>query len=169
MASTPGLVAAMVLVSGVAACGGGAPPPDSPRPAEPAVIVQAESEDFPRREEATQPDEPETIEEQVPPPVSDLEAEQPPPTAEDLTKARELFRKGLEAFQRGQYEDARDAFEAAYHIAPRHQLLYNLAQVEWKLGNKAAACEHLQRWVQHAPQPSRLQSAAPQLKQCGIQ
>lgn len=110
-------------------------------------------------------------EEPVAPPVAP-DTGQPPrpqPSAEDLAKARDLFRNGVEAYTQGRWQEARDAFEAAYAIAPKAPVLYNLARVEQKLGNAKAACEHLEAYVRQAsPPPSRLQALSGELQKCGI-
>ena len=73
--------------------------------------------------------------------------------------------QGVSAYSEGRYEDSRDALEAAYALVPKPQILYNLAMVEEKLGNTAAACKHLEsirsRWVaSDIPPPASLGAIA---------
>ena len=105
----------------------------------------------------------------------DARPEQPIPapvgtTAADLQVAREQFRVGVEAYRHGKYAEARDAFEAAYDVAPKPQVLYNLAMAERKLGNEAKACEYLEKHVREASLPARqLKAISAELRKCGIQ
>ena len=155
-----------------AACGGDqAEPAAAESPARMGVVVPAAA-----------PSKPQTVsgsdlvtglpERPIAPPVAASVAEEPgpDPTTTDLQKARELFMQGVSAYSEGRYEDSRDALEAAYALVPKPQILYNLAMVEEKLGNTAAACKHLESYVRDgSPPTSRLQQVSAQLQKCGIQ
>lgn len=105
-----------------------------------------------------------------PTPERDPEASNTPrPPEATIRVARNLFQVGVAAFQVGRYEDARNAFEAAYGLFPKPQVLYNLAMAEMKLGHVKEACQHLETWARDAnPSPSRLQSMSSELQKCGI-
>lgn len=56
--------------------------------------------------------------------------------------ARELFVKGVKAFEHGQWEQCRAALLAAFAIKPHAQVAGNLADCELKLGKHREAAEH---------------------------
>jgi hypothetical protein len=59
-------------------------------------------------------------------------------------EARLLFQQGLQRFDLHDYDGARVAFQQAYRLAPRWNLLRNIAACEWKLGQPLEALHHLQ-------------------------
>jgi hypothetical protein len=71
----------------------------------------------------------------------------PSAAASRLQRARERFREGAEAYQRGDYATARTRFLQAHRLKPEPLLLYNLAMVAWRLGNQQRACQLLRQAV----------------------
>ncbi|UJR78191.1 hypothetical protein [Sandaracinus amylolyticus] len=63
------------------------------------------------------------------------------PPADDTTRARELFRRGVDAADAGRWEDARALFEETYALLPRPQVLLNLAGARAQTGRLVAAVE----------------------------
>jgi hypothetical protein len=72
-----------------------------------------------------------------------------PPKAGDSTSAdkasqsRELFRKGLAAYEGGQLNEAHQLFQQVWDIQPSSDVAMELAQTEIDLGQFALAAEHL--------------------------
>ncbi len=80
--------------------------------------------------------------------TSELATAQPSKTTESATsdattQTRELFRKGLAAYNDGQIEEARKLFLQAWAIRPSADVAMELAQSEMALGKYADAAEHL--------------------------
>jgi hypothetical protein len=67
---------------------------------------------------------------------------------ENDTHAKELFLQGDRAYSEGRYESARDAFQEAYKLSNRPQLLYNLANAYERLGRFADAVATLQKYLE---------------------
>lgn len=67
------------------------------------------------------------------------------PTADDL-RAREIYRNGATLYSEGNYEEAIVAFEEAYRLSGRHELLINVANAQERLGEIEAAIEALNRY-----------------------
>lgn len=61
--------------------------------------------------------------------------------ADDGTRARELFRRGVEAAEAGDWEEARARFTETYAMLPRPQVLLNLAGALAQTGRLTAAAE----------------------------
>ena len=72
-----------------------------------------------------------------------LADETPDPKAE----AQAHFDKGKQLFAEGRYFAAADEFSQAYAIAPRPQVLYNIALSQDKAGNLVAAVEGYRRYL----------------------
>lgn len=83
-----------------------------------------------------------------------------PARADDVEKARELFTRGLDAYQAGDLEGARTFFrdaEAAHH-APA--IVYNIGLVEEKLEHPQAAVDAYERYVAEAGDAGELATPA---------
>lgn len=52
-----------------------------------------------------------------------------PSNPNNANQARDLFRRGMEHFEKGELAGARDAFESAYALAPLAPLLFNIGRV----------------------------------------
>ena len=79
-------------------------------------------------------------------------------------EARELFFRGQAAYERGDYEDAAEAWEAGYAIDPRPLLQYNLGQAYERLGELARAVGAFEIYVENAsPADPNQQRARAQL------
>ncbi len=76
-------------------------------------------------------------------------------TAEELAHARTLFAEGVGAFERGDAVRARTLFLQAYGIAPKPQVLVNVAACEIRLGDVSAACAHLAQAWDEGPASAR--------------
>jgi tetratricopeptide (TPR) repeat protein len=64
---------------------------------------------------------------------------------------RALFEKGQDAYEQKRYQDAADAFMAAYAIKPAASLLYNTGVAREKLGDRAGAAEMFRRYLDESP------------------
>jgi tetratricopeptide (TPR) repeat protein len=67
------------------------------------------------------------------------------PTAE--AHAKELFAKGDAAYAEGRYEEALAAFQEAYALSNRPQLLFNISNALERLGRYAEAVEALEKYL----------------------
>jgi len=77
-----------------------------------------------------------------------------PASADSSARARALFLAGADAYDRGRYKDAVDAFLAADRIAPRPELSFNVARAYERLGDDAAALGWYRDYVRRAPSAS---------------
>ncbi len=83
---------------------------------------------------------------------------QPPaegPAASDADKdeaARKLFELGNNRYKEGRYVEAIEAFEEAYRLSERPELLFNLANANERMGNLKAAIRHLEAYRESAPE-----------------
>lgn len=64
----------------------------------------------------------------------------------DDERARELYENGAILYEEGRYEDAVAAWQEAYRISQRPQLLFNIANAEERLGRYSEALDHLNRY-----------------------
>lgn len=62
-------------------------------------------------------------------------------------RARELFQKGDAAYAEGRYEEALAAFQEAYDLSGRPQLLFNVSNALERLGRYADAVEALDKYL----------------------
>jgi hypothetical protein len=82
---------------------------------------------------------------------------QPPPTPVDAAsieakdKARDLYRAGLEAFQRRDWRSAYLSFSAAWLLYRNYQIAGNLGACEMKLKSYRDAAEHLTFFLRELP------------------
>lgn len=78
--------------------------------------------------------------------------------------ARELFLRGQAAYERGDYEDAVEAWEAGYALDPRPLLQYNLGQAYERLGELPKAVGAFEAYLENAsPSDPNQQRARAQL------
>jgi hypothetical protein len=78
----------------------------------------------------------------------------------DVATARELFDRGVTLAQERQWDDARDAFQRSYALAPRPSTLINLAGAERQSGRLIAAIENYRLFLRDAPPDSPLRVEA---------
>jgi hypothetical protein len=84
-------------------------------------------------------------------------------------RARELFQEGAEAYAQGDFPKARDAFQAAYDLAPERALLFNIASAELRMRDMVSACAHFRQYVAEGdPSDPRVQQVQAQVaSRCG--
>lgn len=81
------------------------------------------------------------------------EAEQAPAPASDASineSARDHFRRGEAAYQKGNYPLAIDEWKTAYNADPRPRIQYNIYQAHERLGQLGEAAEALQLYLSSA-------------------
>lgn len=91
-------------------------------------------------------------------------------------RARLKFEEGRRAYQQGDYEQAIEAWKAAYELDPRPRLLYNLSQAHERYGKLQEAVAHLERYLEESPPDdpnrdrahARLSSLRERLEHTGI-
>jgi len=71
----------------------------------------------------------------------------------------QAYRRGVELFEAGDWQRARDAFEAAYQLRPQPRLLVNLGSTYRRTGDTAAARTYYERFLREADatDPTRAQ------------
>jgi|GEM_PF-1394839 len=74
---------------------------------------------------------------------------------EDENAAREAFQRGDSLFLEGDYLGAVTAFEEAYALSGRIEMLFNLANAHDRLGNYSEAGVALRGYIPHAPKSQR--------------
>src|SRR5687768_8855562 len=62
-------------------------------------------------------------------------------------RARELFQKGDTAYAEGRYEEALAAFQEAYDLSGRAQLLFNVSNALERLGRYQDAVDALEKYL----------------------
>lgn len=77
--------------------------------------------------------------------------------AQTSDRARELFNRGKEFYQQGQYEEAIGAFTAAGEIRPSPILDYNIARCHEMLGNNTEAVAAYERYLKAVPEAANRQ------------
>lgn len=75
------------------------------------------------------------------------EASAQEPSRAEVAAARRLFRQGMRAGQREDWEAARQAFAQAYEIVPRPRVLLNLASAQLQTGQLVEAAESYQAFL----------------------
>lgn len=75
-------------------------------------------------------------------------AQEPADASED--RARELYQNGAILYEEGRYEEAILAWEAAYKLSGRPQLLFNIANAQERLGHWREALDYLNRYRAYA-------------------
>jgi hypothetical protein len=89
-----------------------------------------------------------------------------------VSKAREYFRAGAQAYSIGEYDVAIQAFEQAYDLAPRPAVLFSIAQAERRQYFLSRDPQHLNRavdmyrkYLQDEAQPARKTDAVQALSE----
>lgn len=75
-------------------------------------------------------------------------AQEPADASEE--RARELYQNGAILYEEGRYEEAILAWEAAYKLSSRPQLLFNIANAEERLGHWREALDYLNQYRAYA-------------------
>ncbi len=86
------------------------------------------------------------------PPVA--ETQSPEPVDSEL-EARAAFHRGDRLYLEGDYEGAVKAFEEAYALSGRIEMLFNLANAHERLGNYDKASVALRGYIPHSPASTR--------------
>lgn len=84
----------------------------------------------------------------APPPA---EAAPPAPQGDAVSKARDLFKKGMKAYEAGHLPDAYESFTAAWALQKSYDIAGNLASVEMATARYRDAAEHLRFALQNLP------------------
>lgn len=77
-------------------------------------------------------------------------ADAPSPSASNAELARDHFRRGEAAYQKGNYPLAIEEWQTAYNADPRPRIQYNIYQAHERLGQLGQAAEALQRYLSSA-------------------
>lgn len=75
----------------------------------------------------------------------------PAPTADAFAKAKLLYENGSRLYEEAQYEASIQAFREAYALSQQHELLYNIASAQERMGDLAGAVETLNTFRIYAP------------------
>ena len=70
-----------------------------------------------------------------------------PQAEDDVARADRLYRKGVEAYKARRYDDAWQAFQAAYETKPVVEVLRNWGAAEVRAGKVAGGARHLAQWL----------------------
>jgi hypothetical protein len=83
----------------------------------------------------------------------------PTPTLSEreLQEARDRFMEGVRLYEAGSYTDALQEFSAAYELAPRPEILFNIATCQEHLGDVRGAVVTYQHYLAGADVPADLQ------------
>lgn len=76
-------------------------------------------------------------------------------TEETEAAARDAFHRGDRMYLEGDYEGAVVAFEQAYSLSGRIEMLFNLANAHERLGNYSEASVALRGYIPHSPEADR--------------
>lgn len=68
-----------------------------------------------------------------------------------IDKARALDKRGTDAFRAGRFDEAIEAYQAAYNLAPRPGGLYNIARAYHKKGDTRRALDYYRRYLAAEP------------------
>jgi tetratricopeptide (TPR) repeat protein len=82
------------------------------------------------------------------------------PQSSNDKEARKLFFQGDRMYEEGKYEEAVEAFEKAYQLSRRPELLFNLANAYERLGQYEEALRALRDYAPAAPKDDRERIAA---------
>jgi Outer membrane protein beta-barrel domain/Tetratricopeptide repeat len=72
-------------------------------------------------------------------------------SASDLARARALGKAGTDAFRAGRYDQAIASYQAAYDLAPRPGVLFNIGRAYHKKGDAKHALEYYRRYLTDEP------------------
>jgi Tetratricopeptide repeat len=84
----------------------------------------------------------------------------------DIQKARALFQTAVIAVENGDYTSAENAFEEAYSLVPKPQILFNLARVYMLEGRTQEACATYERYWMTLSPPDPSKRAELPVAQC---
>lgn len=88
-------------------------------------------------------------------------------TARD--QAREQARQGRTLYEEGRYQDALEAYRAAFELAPAPGVLFNLGQCYRHLGDMASALEYYERYLSESPTAANRPAVEALIEQCRTQ
>lgn len=93
---------------------------------------------------------------------SSARAQDDDPSASEVSLARDLFRQGIEAAREERWEEARDAFQRSFDLAPRPLTLLNLAGAQVQTGRLVEGAEMYRRFLREVRRgrPARQRPAA---------
>lgn len=77
------------------------------------------------------------------------------PTKQERAEAARLFNLGRIAFRAERYDEAILRWQESHALSEEPLILYNIGLAFEKLGDHAAAVEHLRAWRDHAPEKER--------------
>ena len=83
---------------------------------------------------------------------------EPPPA--QVKRARDLWYRGVEAFRKGNYEEARLAFTECYALMPKSDVLRNLSISEIQSGHYVSAARHLRQLLAAGELPTNVREEA---------
>lgn len=84
----------------------------------------------------------------------------PAASAEDRRQAAKDFAEGDRAFKDGDFRQAAESFERAYHRVPHHSALWNAARAWHRAGELARAANLYARYLREAPPNARDRNSA---------
>lgn len=70
---------------------------------------------------------------------------------ERITRAREAYNEGADAFRDGQFGEALDRFSEAYELSARAELLYNIGTAHDRLGRRGDALSNYRAYLEALP------------------
>lgn len=82
------------------------------------------------------------------------------PSPEEAAIARQQFRAGIEAVDRGRWEEAREAFQRSYDVWPRQITLLNLSGAQSQTGRLVDAANGYRRFLREAAGAAEAQKPA---------
>lgn len=130
----------------------------TPAPAQPAPEGAAptvdESEADESEDAGTKADEGDQVADNSPEPLNEAESTTPPLEARERA-ARDAFLRGDRLYLEGDYRGAVLAFEEAYALSGRIEMLFNLANAHERLGNYSEASVALRGYIPHSPEGDR--------------
>jgi hypothetical protein len=91
--------------------------------------------------------------------AADAKSEADPPPAQ-VKRARDLWYRGVEAFRKGDYEEARLAFTECYALMPKSDVLRNLSISEIQSGHYVSAARHLRQLLAAGELPTNVREEA---------
>ncbi|MCA9493560.1 MAG: hypothetical protein KC621_26695 [Myxococcales bacterium] len=90
---------------------------------------------------------------EAPPPA---EAPAPAPVSEaDLDRAMQLYKNGAALYEEGLYDQAIEAFQAAYDLSDNPKLLFNIANAQERNGDLQASYDTLNRYRVYADETEK--------------
>ena len=68
-----------------------------------------------------------------------------------MEQAKAHFKRGVAAYEKEQWDDAVEAFKAAYDLSKSPDILFNIARAVTRKGDEEAAIGYLKRYLEAAP------------------